>query len=248
MPFAKSSDSAKKKDTKKVDFPSAFELFEPSRKAIALNLITLIELVIVPLILTGVEIIFLRHNGHNLNLNYSLTTTSATPGASYYIVNGVSLVLFLLVAPALILTLLKGAKGEKIDLLPALRQGLPFLPRFIILAIVMAILVGGGFLLFILPGIWLYQRLFLAPYYLIDQNLGPWAAMSASWRAARTFSGAVWGVFGVVAMLTIGASLLSAIPGIGWLLGIVLIAIYYDAPAIRYFQITKAERLPSKLS
>lgn len=223
-------------------FESAFALFEPSRKAIVLNLVTFIELVIVPIILSGIEIIFLRHSGHSVNLNYSMTATSTSPGASYFAVNGVSFLLFLLVAPAVILTLLKSVKGEKIDLLPALSQGMRYLGNFIVLAISLVVTIGVGFLLFILPGIWLYQRFFLAPYYMIDQKMGPFAAMGASWRAASKYSGAVWGVLGVTVLLAIGASLLSLVPLIGWLLGVMLVAVYYAAPAIRYYQIIKADR------
>jgi uncharacterized membrane protein len=68
----------------------------------------------------------------------------------------------------------------------------PFLAMTFLQSFVVAI----GILLFIVPGAILAVGLSLAPYYVIDQNMGPIEALKASWAASKGQKGELF-VFGL---------------------------------------------------
>lgn len=72
----------------------------------------------------------------------------------------------------------------------------------------------------------------LAPYYLIDRDLGPIQALKQSMADYKKYRG-TWGVIGVLVLF----ELPSLIPFIGWIATLVLEVMYACAPALRYFQI-----------
>ena len=74
------------------------------------------------------------------------------------------------------------------------------------------------------------RRYTLASYFLIDQNLGILEAMRRSSAATKGFSGAIWGLVGVQAL--IGAP--GWIPFIGPILSAGTAMLYGCAPALRY--------------
>jgi uncharacterized membrane protein len=57
--------------------------------------------------------------------------------------------------------------------------------RYLGVALLTALAVLGGLLLFIVPGIIIALGFSLAPYYVIDGEMGPIRAMQASWAATR---------------------------------------------------------------
>ncbi len=80
------------------------------------------------------------------------------------------------------------------------------------------IVVGFGFLACIVPGVIAYYGLMLAPYYVIDQNLGPVEAMKASWRDTQGQKmnlfvlGLLGGLVVILGLLACGVGLFAAVP------------------------------------
>ena len=66
---------------------------------------------------------------------------------------------------------------------------------------------GFGFVLLIVPGVILSLGLLLAPYYVVDAQMGPIAAMKASWGATRGQKGDVF----VLVLAGVGLALLGLV-------------------------------------
>jgi membrane-anchored glycerophosphoryl diester phosphodiesterase (GDPDase) len=81
-----------------------------------------------------------------------------------------------------------GGKGELADLFSAI----PLIPKYLIASIVVGIGVSIGFVLLILPGIYLSVRWYMYPWVLVDKEVGPFEALRQSWEMTR---GSFWNLF-----------------------------------------------------
>jgi uncharacterized membrane protein len=79
-----------------------------------------------------------------------------------------------------------------------------------------------GFILLIVPGIIVGLALSQAPYYCVDQNMGPVEALKASWNATDGQKGKLF-VYGLLSMLVMFAGLLCCCIGYYGALGIVIL-------------------------
>jgi hypothetical protein len=224
------------------DFPTAIELFKPSQKAVLLNVITLIEFLIIPIILSVLSALLFRQHTSvsatlrtSLNYSYSATSKHMTYPTGWYVANGVSIIVSLLFTPGLSYALLQGAKGSRVDFLPAFRVGLHFFWRYVGVVICSGLIIIGGFLLLIVPGFFMLRRYYLAPYYLIDRDLSVSETLRACGKESKQHSHAVWSVLGIQMLFV----LFFIVPIVGWIVGGMATFLYYNAPAIRYGQISK---------
>jgi len=128
---------------------------------------------------------------------------------------------------------LEGANGKSIDFYPAFRKGLTFFWCYLGVTILSAILIIGGLILLIIPGIYMLRRYYLAQYYLIDRNLGVLETMRVSKEESMKFTGPILQVFCVQLLF----AAIIVIPPLGTVAGIILSIMFYNAPAIRYEQI-----------
>jgi hypothetical protein len=147
-------------------------------------------------------------------------------------------------APGTVLLQLAGVRKKVMTWQEAFKQGLQHFWRLFGLMIMLVIILSVALLLLIVPFFILLPRLFLAPYFLVDQKMGPFQALKASNAAYKAHKG-TWGVIGVLFLL----NLVSAVPLIGYLLANVLNFLYSPAAAIRYEQLKlldedKAPRTP----
>ncbi len=212
--------------------PSAFKLFQPSIDALRTNLGTIIALVLAPFAIVLALFIGL--------ITSAPSAGSTSPGQSANIavilltmVIMVAFVWFSMVlSAALTAAQLKGAQHQRLSFGNSLHIGMRFWWRSFLLSLLSGLLIMAGLMLFIVPGIFLMQRLLLAPYYLIDRDLGPIEAMKQSFRDAKRFSGAVWGLMGVTLLVAI----VGIIPILGWIVEI----LYFCAQAVRYNEIKEA--------
>lgn len=98
------------------------------------------------------------------------------------------------------------------------RSALLLLPAFAA-SLMQAIAFGFGFLLFILPGIWLVSRLILAIPILASVQPDPVLALKESWRLT---SGNSLRILGMMSMLALGFLLITiGISGIGAAIGVI---------------------------
>ncbi len=194
------------------NLPGAFSLLMPSWEGVKLNISTFLVLILIP--------IFINLLGSIINNGRPTATGDALSVAAT--------VVSLIFAPAIVLTQLSSARRKAIDFSTALNGGFKYFWRYVGLAISMTIVIGLGFILFIVPGFFMLRRYILAPYYLIDRDMKVFDAMRASAADSKDFSSAIWVLIGVEILFI----LLSFV-----FIGLIFVAMYYCAPAIRYLEI-----------
>lgn len=215
--------------TKTQELPSAFSLFRPSLDALMVNIWTFLGLFLIPMAGIMLMIPLAATSGDQTFLAVSATVVV------------VAAMLFLLfAAPAVLFVQLQSVQGKQVSLGDALKVGLKFFWRFYGLSLLVGLIVLGGFILLIVPGIFMFKRYYLAPYYLYDQNLSILESMRKSAADSKTFSGAIWGLLGVMVLIQSPG----IIPIFG-LVSFVLTIMYYCAPALRYLQIKAAHKKTS---
>ena len=109
--------------------------------------------------------------------------------------------------------------------------------RYLALLVMIVSLTVIGLVLFVVPGLFVVHRFFLAPYYLFDKNTSAIEAMRMSAQNAKRYSRSIWEMLAVYVVLAI----LSII-----IIGYILFYLYICAPAIRYIQIQKLLKSRSK--
>lgn len=146
--------------------------------------------------------------------------------------------IFILVPVAYYLQV-QAINGQVPGIRQTVRQGLRYFLRLAGLALLVTFLVLVGLIMFIIPGIILIRRYYLAPYYLIDQDLGIRQAMNRSAADSKAVSMYIWGVFGVLAVTTIlGWVLLARIfPPFGTALSVFVTSLFVFLPALRYREV-----------
>ncbi|HEX8762295.1 MAG TPA: hypothetical protein VF733_00885 [Candidatus Saccharimonadales bacterium] len=201
--------------------PGAFDLFKPSIEIVKRNLAAFIVLMGIPTVLTmiGPDPSFASNSDHN--------------GGILEVLGFLGSLLTLLTFPAVVLLQLKGARSEQISGGEAFSQGLKYLARIIGLAICMAVIFIGATVLLIVPLFFAIRRYALAPYYLIDRNLGVFEALKVSAQESQGMWGAIYGIIGVTLLI----ALPSAVPVIGWMASAVGAILYAAAPGLRYLHI-----------
>ena len=226
-------DTRKKRTAQPALFEDPLRMFRPGLAALRINVGTILWLILLPLIvsvpffvlLVVLATYFSMHGQHGGAGTVVFTVVSAT----LYLV---LLALAILVTFGLTVTTLRAADGEKIKLRQTLRLGLSFFWRFTGLILSILLIVAAGLVLLVVPGIIMLKRYFLAPYYMVDQNLGVFEAMRRSADDTQE-AGGVWGILAAFVVL----SAPSLIPGIGWFLALAVTILYICVPAIRYREI-----------
>jgi uncharacterized membrane protein len=205
----------------------AFELFKPSWRAIVFNFSALIRLIALPILIVVAMYI----------ISVIIAARGGTPTTSISIIELAlilaSAVAFAIVTPAIYVLQLRSVRGKTITYQAALKQSWPKFWRYYGTTISASLIILGGFILFIVPGFFMIRRYILAPFYVIDRNIGVREALRQSAADSRHYSGAVWGLVGVQILI----SLVSIIPFLGSVIGIVAQVVYYFAPGVRYTEI-----------
>jgi hypothetical protein len=111
--------------------------------------------------------------------------------------------------------------------------------RLLGLGIVAGLLIVGGLILLIVPGVILITRYFFAPYVMIDENLGIMASLKRSTELSEGMWGPIWSVIGVTLLLALIPSFFGKV---GDLVAALLAITYSVAPALRYLEVKKASK------
>ncbi|MES2971787.1 MAG: YciC family protein [Patescibacteria group bacterium] len=211
-------------------YRSAWSLFTTSKDAVLNNPLPFLTLVFLPsfLIVVGDAM-----NGGK-SLSFPMTAKTAPESEASQLVYLIGGLLSLLFIAAGFCLELKAAKGKTISASEALTSSMRYFWRLLGLLIVMTVVIVLGLLALIVPGIIFIQRYFLAPYFLIDKDLGIRESMTASAAASKGKAGAIWSIIGVMVLF----SLFSFIPIFGGLITLVLVTLFTCAPAYRYFELT----------
>lgn len=216
--------------TGQVQFESAFKLFKPSMHAVGLNIGTMIGLCLTPFIPFAVLAILFLASNHNNAANTVLLALTVIVTIAFY-------VYLVLLSTALVYTTLASARGTHVSVGEALKASKPFFWRYLGLTIALFVIHLVALCLFIVPFFFTLRRYLLAPYYMMDKNLGVKEALHQSAVDSKKYSSYIWGVIGVEFLLGV----LCIIPILGAIACFILGIMYACAPAIRYLQIQSAE-------
>lgn len=225
------SDNQNRSNRFNTKLTGSIALFIPSKKAVFLNIESFVILTLIPAayILLLMNILGPISPQQELNVN--------NPWLTPVLLLGIPL--FLLLIPTMPYLQVQSSKDRQVNILDAFKGGLNYFWKVHIINILVGVAVTIGLIFFIVPGIILLRRYFLAPYYAIDQDLKPLDAMKQSAKETKPYSGSVYGVLGVILFL----SLIGSTSNISQLISSVLSFLYSCAPAIRYLQINRLNRI-----
>ncbi len=216
--------------------PSAFSLFQPSIDALKINLGTILLLVFTPLLMAIPWIAITLVNAANAS-NFN---SNAVLGLLTFLFTIGMIVVGVILSPAIVIAQLKGSKGERITYGEAFNRGAHVALRFLGLSLLTGLITMAGFILLIVPGLFLMKRYLMAPCYLVDKKVGILEAMRLSARDSKEFSGALWGIIGVSFLIALPC----VIPILGYIAAVVLSIMYACATTIRYYQIQYVREHP----
>ncbi|CAN5409806.1 hypothetical protein BH10PAT3_BH10PAT3_3400 [soil metagenome] len=221
----------------------SFSLFKKSKNLILKNLNTFGLIFLVPFLIG----LFTNIRSSRGSLGGSMSVASpglgfspAALGAGAF-VGLIILVIYVIVSLMTYVLNLETAKGNKptvSDLWPVVQK---FGVRLVLLSIAITAVIILGLLALIVPGLIFIRRYYLAPYVMLDRDLSVGDAMKESARLSKPFSGSVWGIFGVMFLL----SLPGIVPVVGWIVSFALTFFYSVAPALRYEELKKLTPLTS---
>lgn len=211
-------------------YKSAFSLFSLSKDAVMRNPVPFLVLTFLPGFLLAVA------DAMNGNPSWPPFNSNgaANPTANsllFYMFGGLASVLTITAGFYLEL---KAAKGDSPTTSEAFNSSLRYFWRTMGLMMLISIIIILGLFALIIPGIVFIKWFFLAPYFLVGQDMGIKEAMKASKAASKGNGNAIFAVVGVMALL----SLFSLIPIFGGFISLVLVTLYACAPALRFYEIT----------
>lgn len=227
---------------------SAFDLFSPSYQRVMKNL-PLFVLLSIPSLLGALNAMKADRWGYNDPSRFTefrgFTSLSGFPMYGLIGLVGISIVfvVFFFVLSIIVRAMtyaleLEAAQGKQPSLGHLWEVGKKYWLRLLGLIFVVGVLTLGGLLLFIVPGLIMIRRYFLAPYFMVDKDLSVSEAMKISAETTKPYSGAVWGVIGIMILLALSGT----IPVVGPLLSLVLGVLYSVAPALRYEELKNFDR------
>jgi len=162
---------------------------------------TLVVCVLVPMVPLSILATLLEASTNEAAFDINATSTTSSDGS--------------VIAGALISTLLQGAAaalavaacfrvissaylGEEATAGPSLRYGLSRLLPLMVAYIVLSITLGIGFVIFIIPGVFLSVKWSVTFAAIVSERAGPFSAMGRSWELTR---GHWWRTFGTLLVL-----------------------------------------------
>lgn len=219
--------------------PSAFSLIGQTVEVIKRNASAFTLMLIAPALLQSIGLLIPTSIDGNIltSINFWLNTAlSAICG------------LFLALAEGgVILAIFKSLNNEDAPAFQTFVAGLKYFWRLMGVGIITTVLLSLAFLVFIVPFFILLPHVLLANYYVIDRNMGPIQAFKASFNESKPYSGAIWGLIGVMILLIIAGMILmvaltSVHPVIGSIAFIPFTLALTCAPVIRYKQISDLQK------
>lgn len=145
---------------------------------------------------------------------------SAGGGYLGFVGSGASILISILLSLGLLkayLNLVNNSKGDFKDIFSEFKN-IKLVINYLVASVIVGLIVLGGFILLIIPGIYLVVRLGLFQYYLIEKGMGAMDSIKASWNATKgnVVNLLVFGFFallvGLVGFAALLVGLIVAIP------------------------------------
>ena len=219
---------------------SSFDLFDKSSAAVRRNLKVFVVLYI-PGLLSALSSFQKKPEDQSRftalsdNLSGMPISSLVALGAATALLVAIFMIVGVLYQTALFGLELESSKGKKATYAQLWKMAKKYSLRLLGLGIVAGLFIALGLVLFIVPGLILIRRYFLAPYVLVDKDMGIMEAMRYSAELSKPYSGYIWGVIGV----TILIAMTNVVPVFGALISLALGVLYSVAPALRYQELKK---------
>lgn len=131
----------------------------------------------------------------------------------------------------------RASQGKKPDFNSLVDAGKKYWLRLLGLTILSGLIVLGGLILLIIPGIIAIGRVAMAPYHMIDKDLGVMDSLKASNEMGKTHWKPVWAAILLMIGVSIITGVLGVIPVIGALLGTIAAIFLSLILPLRYLEI-----------
>lgn len=195
-----------------------FGIYKFSKLAVKVNLNTVIILTVFTIVLAGASQAFL------LKKNYLGIATLLLISP---IVNG-----------ALYITWIKGTRSEKVTTVDAVALAYTKWIRLLLLNILVNLTYIVSFLLLIVPFVFVYPRLSLANYFLIDRDMKVMDAYRSSWRATKGHIIEPWSIYAVSVLIVLSAFTIIGIPFV------IYFFIMYSAAFAVFYEMLRKQSKP----
>lgn len=138
---------------------------------------------------------------------------------------------------------LQAIQGKRPSVRQSYSHSWRFVPRLMGLTALVTLLVTGGLLLLIVPGVIMIRRYLLSPFYLMDYDLGIREAMARSAADSKPIALYVWGVYAVFLTINIFCIILLSpiFPPYGSIIGAFVTSLFAFGPALRYREVGKRQ-------
>lgn len=202
------------------DWPGAFGAYKFSKASVKVVLGTLVVLYL-------------------LSFAVSFVLGMVFPEDISFVADILSFIISGLFSVAMVLVFLSGVRGQKAEVGESLSKSVALWLPMLGLTLLAGLIVGLSLLLLIIPFFFVFPRLILSTYFLVDQKLGIVESIKASWAATKGNVGKVYGIIGA----NIAFSLLF-ITIIGIPFAIYFLVMYSAAIAVLYEYIRSRKSAP----
>jgi hypothetical protein len=211
------------------NWPGAFGIYKYSRQAVRRNIWPLVGVYVIVFVLSVVVSTVLDPQ--------SSGRSTDSPSGFTFLAFLVNLVVSAVAGVAVTDLLLSGAKGEKLTFGQSFRKVQPLWLKMVAQYVLLYVILLVSFLALIIPFFIVLPRVMLAPYFLVDKQMGPIEALKASWAQTKGNVGKVWGIIGAsIAM----ALLIFTIIGIPFA---IYFLIMYSAAYVVLYQFVQGQPL-----
>jgi hypothetical protein len=244
--------SKKARRTSPLNLPTAFDLFTPSKEIVLKNIWIFGPLYAVPLIFGIHSWIWAPHPGKTSHhwWTHAYGFGNSQPGSPFpdysSLLIGFSIfwLVFVIITGTVASIMSQAAQLDavehrRLDYQILWRTCRELGLRLFGLYVVTLLFIVAGLFCFIVPGLIFLRRYFLAPYVMLDKKVSIREAMEESSALTKLNSGSIWGIIGVIILI----SLLGVIPFVGGIISFIVGCLYSVAPAIRYHQLRQLRRV-----
>ena len=194
-------------------WPGAFGSFKHSAAAIRFNLGTILSLVALSVVLTLAP--------------DAISKDATFKDLAVIIAN----ILSIIVSLALVYATLASARFKKIGLDEAIASGFSLVAiRYFLMNVLLAVIYVISFVLLIVPFLYIFPRTILAPYFMIDKDLGPIESIKASWYSTKGHVAKIYRILGVMLLMALAILIL---------VGIYFLIMYSAVIALLYLYVTQ---------
>ncbi len=177
----------------KGEWPGAWKLYQYSKQAVLINWQTILGLLAVSILISlMIEALFPKEsNATNLLINLISVAFGVILTSAY----------------------LASSRGKSISFEESFSVLKPMLYlKYLAVTLISGLLSFLSLILFIVPFFFVFPRILMAPYLVVDKGTDPVEAIQASWNMTKEHVGKIWGIIGATLAMSLLALTIIGIP------------------------------------